>query len=116
VKAVPAISFSTMKDKILSGQKKQTIRPYSEYWMKWRTNDRLIGFWKMRTKACEKLFDSTFSEDPFVISWLDFNDDLMKRDGFKDLLDGNEKWFIPHYGSKLKRIDILKLFTVIRWK
>lgn len=113
---MPAISFSTLRDKIEDGTKKQTIRPYSPYWMKWRKGDRLVGYWKMRTKEREKLFDSSFNENPFFIKWGDFTDELMRIDGFKDLKEANDTWFIPHYGSKEKGIYIMKSFIVIRWK
>lgn len=112
---MPAISFSTLRDKIEDGTKKQTIRPYSLYWMKWSEGDRLVGYWKMRTKQCEKMFDSKFSENPFVVRWGDFTDELMQLDGFKSLKEANDEWFIPHYGSKKKGIFIYKLFIVLRW-
>lgn len=113
---MPGISFSTMKDKICSGEKKQTIRPYSPFWMKWRKGDRLVGYWKMRTKDCEKLFDSTLSENPFVLYWGDFSTDLMQLDGFEGVEDANKRWFIPHYGSKQGGVYIMMLFVVLRWK
>ena len=113
---MPAISFSTLKDKILDGSKKQTIRPYSPHWMKWNKGDRLVGYWKMRTKGCEKLFESKFSENPFVIMWGDFTHELMLLDGFMSLKEANDEWFIPHYGSKKKGIFFWKSFVVIRWK
>ena len=109
---MPAISFSVMKDKLLSGEKLQTIRPLnSDYWMKFRKGDRLVGYWKMRTKECEKLFDSTLSQDPFTIKMGDFNWYLMTWDGFKDLEDGLENWFFPKYGYQ----NWEKEFVVLRW-
>lgn len=118
---MPAISFSTLKDKLLNGEKKQTIRPYSTFWMKWIKGNRLVGYWKMRTKQCEKLFDSYFSEDPFVVKWKDFTDELMQRDGFTSLKQADELWFVPHYGQK-KDVTAFgpvflweKEFVVIRW-
>jgi len=108
---MPAISFSTLKDKILSGEKKQTIRPLmSDYWLRFKKGDRLVGYWKLRTKECEKLFDSVLSEDPFVVDMWDWDDELMKRDGFENLNDALEKWFQPKYGNQTNRD-----FVVIRW-
>ena len=109
---MPVISFSVMKDKLLSGEKKQTIRPLgSGYWMKFKKGDRLVGYWKLRTKECEKLFDSTLHQDPFIIKMGDFNWHLMTWDGFESLEDGLEKWFYPKYGFK----NWEKEFVVLRW-
>lgn len=109
---MPAISFSTLKDKILSGEKKQTIRPFGTgYWLRFRKGDRLVGYWKMRTKQCEKLFESKLIEDPFTCKMMNFNGVLMRLDGFKDLEDGMNNWFIPHYGNN----PHMK-FIIIRWE
>ena len=108
---MPAISFSTLKDKLLSGEKKQTIRPLrSDYWLKFKKGDPVYGYWKMRTDECEKLFESKLSEDPFVIEGWEFTDDLMIRDGFEGIIDGLENWFYPHYGN-----FYLQKFAVLRW-
>lgn len=41
---MPVISFNTTKEKILSGEKKQTIRPKrSDYWLKFKRGDKLVG-------------------------------------------------------------------------
>lgn len=112
---MPAISFSTLKDKILSGEKKQTIRPMNtNYWLRFRKGDRLVGYWKMRTKECEKMFESTFCVNPFMLRWKDFNNHLMVLDGFKDLESANEEWFLPHYGDRFGWWADKK-FVVIRW-
>jgi len=100
-----------LKDKILSGEKKQTIRPYSEYWLKFKKGDRLVGYWKMRTPNNEKLFDSVFSEDPFWLDITEFDDELMKRDGFENLKDGLDNWFGPKYDY-----PVHMPFVVIRWE
>ena len=113
----PAISFSTLKDKILSGKKKQTIRPNNpdtNYWLRFKKGDKLIGFWQMR-QGGEKLFDSEFSEDPFIVKWKDFTHSLMIRDGFRNLTDANENWFLDHYGDESGWLPY-KEFVVIRWK
>lgn len=109
---MPAISFSTLKDKILSGEKKQTIRPFgSGFWMKFEKGSRLVGYWKMRTDECEKLFDSVLSEDPFIIELSDFTDELMILDGFSGVKDALRKWFWPKYPADLA----LMKFVVLRW-
>ncbi len=51
-----AISFSVFKDKILSGEKTQTIRPYSpKRYGQIKKIERLQLYWKQRTKECELL-------------------------------------------------------------
>lgn len=50
---MPAISFSLFKEKLLSGEKCQTIRKPRKKPLK--VGDVLHMFWKMRTKECEKL-------------------------------------------------------------
>jgi len=112
---MPVISFSTLKDKILSGEKRQTIRPKrSDWWLKFKKGDKLIGYWKLRTKERELLFVSELSEDPFVVKWRDFTDELMHMDGFKDLETANKEWFIPKYGKDGEIIPDME-FIVIRW-
>ena len=109
---MPAISFSTLKDKILSGEKKQTIRPYSDYWLKFKKGDRAVGYWKMRTPECEKLFESVFSEDPFITDLSEFDDELMSRDGFSNLREALLDWFWVKYPKNLPFMD----FVVLRWE
>lgn len=109
---MPAISFSTMKNKIISGEKKQTIRPKkSDYWLKWSEGDRLVGYWKQRTCHCEKLFESQFREDPFVVNTKDWTEELAKQDGFESL-PKMMGWFRRQYGDDFLGND----FIVIRWK
>lgn len=69
----------------------------------------------MRTKECEKLFESEFSEDSFELKWKDFCDKLMVLDGFTDVASANEEWFLPHYGDRFGWWPD-KRFVVIRWK
>lgn len=126
---MPAVSFSTMKDKILNGEKKQTIRPKrSDYWLQWEEGDRLIGYWKQRSPGeSEKLFDSELSEDPFVtkiyrdrdkeydkwefIEEINRENKLAIRDGFEGL-NKMHLWFMSKYGEKCLDWD----FVVLRWK
>lgn len=110
---MPAISFSTLKDKLLSGEKTQTIRPArTDYWFRFKKGDRVVGYWKLRTKECTKLFEGVMSEDPFIVYLGDFDDDLMIRDGFESLNDGLENWFLPHYGERPE----FDYFVVLRWE
>ena len=120
VMIMPAVSFSTMKDKILNGEKKQTIRPKrSDYWSRWQKGDRLVGYWKLRSRGeSEKLFDSQFAEDPFVVSSTDFNQELALKDGFRDneyfkAVDHMKSWFVNKYTDEF--IEGMEFF-VLRWK
>ena len=109
---MPAISFSTLKDKLLSGEKKQTIRPLrSDYWLKFKKGDPVYGYWKLRTKECEKLFESELSKDPVVVEGLEFNDELMIKDGFESFGDAYDRWF-----HKYEPGFLFKKFVVLRWE
>ena len=102
-----------MKDKLLNGEKKQTIRPArTDYWLQFKKGDPVYGYWKLRTKECEKLFESKLIENPFIIAPCDFSEELMIRDGFMSLSDGLENWFIPHYGELPK----FGYYVVLRWE
>jgi len=115
VRKMPAISFSTLKAKLLSGEKTQTIRPKrSDFWLRFRKGDVLHCWWKLRSGKREKLFDAIITE-VFVVKWSDFTDELMIRDGFESLREANRKWFIPHYGENGNVVSD-KEFVVIRWK
>jgi predicted transcriptional regulator len=57
---MPLIGFTVFKDKILSGEKTQTIR-------KLRKNPIIVGdhlylYWHLRQKDCEKLGEATCTE------------------------------------------------------
>ena len=102
-----------MKDKLLSGEKKQTIRPLrTSYWLKFKKDDPVYGYWKMRTKECIKLFESKLSENPFICYIGDFDDGLMIRDGFDSLQDAMANWFLPHYGERPE----FDYYVVLRWE
>lgn len=108
---MPAISFSTLFNKLINKEKKQTIRPrFSDYWLRFKKGDRLVGYWKLRTPECKKLFDSELSEDPFVVDLSDFDDELMVRDGFSSLKEAMRHWFLPKYPN-LATME----FVVLRW-
>lgn len=50
---MPIIGFTVFKDKLLNGQKCQTVRRPRKRPL--RVGDRLIAYWRLRTKECEKL-------------------------------------------------------------
>jgi len=124
-----AISFSEFKDKLLSGEKTQTIRPYTKHrYNQIKNAKKLQMYWKQRTKESEKLFDAEL-EDIFLIKFFHVVTDililypkgvtltdreietLVRRDGFaskKELI----KWFYRKYGNRLFR----NYFMVIRFR
>ena len=56
-----AISFSVMKDKLLSGEKTHTIRKLNINRLHQMAKlKKLQIYWKLRTKETEKLFDAEF--------------------------------------------------------
>lgn len=111
---MPAVSFHTMKDQILDGRKKQTIRPKSDEWLKWKEGDWLSGWWYQRSpdeEKRERLFESEFSEAPYVITPDEWTEKLARKDGFDDL-EGMRSWFKDTHGEDYRD----KKFVVIRWR
>ena len=49
-KKMPALSFKVFKEKLLSGEKRQTIRPIRK--RSFKVGDKLVLYWKQRTKKC----------------------------------------------------------------
>ena len=71
-----AIGFTVFKEKILSGEKTQTIRPYSEKrWLSILRNKKLQLYWKLRTKNTEFLKE-VVAVELFKIMFLEDWDDL----------------------------------------
>ena len=131
-----AISFTVFKEKIISGEKKQTIRPYSKKrWNSLLKNRKLQLYWKLRTKEAEFLkevelkelfkiafrtyFDDLGHECVTILkeengTWRELDsggqEDLALRDGFDGLWDLME-WFYKKYGEDMYKRD----FMVIRW-
>ena len=131
-----AIGFTVFKDKILTGEKTQTIRPYSERrWKSILKNRKLQLYWKLRTKECEFLKEVNLKEMfkiRFEIKWLKLYtlgyytvfkedgtwremeeeemEDLARRDGFESF-KALVEWFREKYGVGIFMQD----FMVIRW-
>ena len=59
------LGFTIMKDKILSGEKRQTIRKMRQYPVK--ISEILHLYWKLRTKVCEKLGEGVCNETFMVL-------------------------------------------------
>jgi len=92
---VYVIGFTVLKDKILSGKKRQTIRLVRKRRPP-RVGETLRLYWRLRTKECELLKETVCSES-FVKRWGDTRDDLelARLDGFNGLDDFRE-WFTDH--------------------
>ena len=120
------VNFTVFIDKILSGEKRQTIRRASPKWQNVLVGDRLTLYTGLRTKQCRKLGEAVVeSITPIMIDTEcdnvavetplgDFNldlpalNDLVARDGF-DSNDEFFKFFCLNY-----KVGRFKMF-VIRW-
>lgn len=128
------LSFSVFKDKIESGDKKNTIREYNEkrygmfqrakayqlYWHNPRNGGKLI---KERPPSGDPIIVFFDRSDGHIFLWgrnvieqeklynycCDVNT-LAQWEGFKDFKEMCE-WFYKHYGESL----FGKLFMVLRW-
>ena len=122
------ISFSIFKDKIESGEKDQTIRPYSPIRYKQLKSAKIYHLWWHNPRNHgTPIFEVLPLEPPFLIS---FNKSLYypnidrigrskehidltafaRRDGFassQEMFD----WLEENYGNELYR----KRFIVVRW-
>lgn len=128
----PLLSFTVFKEKILSGEKIQTIRKMRKYPIK--EGDKLYLYWHCRQKDCEKLGESVCVDEQRInMSIIDQNElcvlldqkcfgcgwrrltfkELWKLaidDGF-DSIDDMKNWFKKTH-SNLDGEE----FQVIRWK
>lgn len=120
------VNFSVFIDKILSGEKRQTIRRASPKWENVKAGDMLTLYTGLRTKQCRKLGEAVVeSITPIVL--LPTEEDCETRtalwsirpcaydlksmifaDGFESV-DDFWKFFVEHYGSQ--PIEMV----VIRW-
>jgi len=132
------LGFTMFCDKILSGQKRQTIRKLRKRPI--MPGDHLHLYWKPRTKQCEKLGEAISRGRLFFItiqrlgdsiridrylrpvksdysSFVTLTDrqmrDLAKRDGFKNVFLLVETLSMLHSNAIL---DGNTFFQIIRWK
>ena len=133
-----AISFSVegFVEKIRSGAKSQTIRPFNQKrYEQIERIKKLQLYWKQRTKECFKIADAELTEI-FKIKFVSYFDywgdmvivvhkwddgwreisakeliELSFRDGFVTVWDFLH-WFENQYREKLLKME----FMVIRWK
>lgn len=101
---MPAISFSVLKDKLLSGEKCQTVRKPRKRPLK--VGDVLKVYWKQRTKECEFLGVTKIVK--IVRKRIDdFTEDDATKDGFEPTCEGlyleltalnnMHRWFLQKY-------------------
>jgi hypothetical protein len=129
---MPGLNFTKFTDKILSGEKRQTIRQPRKHPIK--IGDRLYLYTHQRTKACKKLGEAVCSEVvPIKIVicfvhveiWLKLSEfpwverlsgkeinDIAKTDGFNSSMKMID-WFLKT--CKLKPGDN-KDFNIIKWR
>lgn len=105
---MPLIGFTVMKEEILSGEKRQTIRKPWKRQIK--VGDKLYLYWHLRQKDCE-LLKVTKCVFTARVRWSLIRDHkgIARLDGFKDSAEMRE-WFEKKY--KPKPDD---LFDIIRW-
>lgn len=92
------IGFKVFKDKILSGEKRQTIRVAKPYYTRLKPGDPLHLYWKPRTKEMELLHEVPLKRSRLIF-WQDFTEELALKDGFSSLVHMQD-WFIKTYGEK----------------
>lgn len=132
---MPALNFTVFTDKILSGEKSQTIRPQRKIPIK--HGDKLYLYTGMRRKGCKKLGEAVCSKViPVTLMLIDLFKDkteielfifhrrsshsfiykmanqLALDDGFDGVKEFNN-FFISTY--KMKLGDRLK-FDIIKWR
>ena len=130
-----AISFSVFKEKILSGEKTQTTRPWNQKrYEQLKRKGALQLYWKQRTKECELLMrvglwelfviKFTYRKEHFAFYKIEDGrlvfdryatpeeaDEIVHRDGFNTHRE-MVRWFFERYGPKINDMP----FMVVRWK
>lgn len=133
------VNFSVFIDKILSGEKRQTIRRSSPKWENVKAGEKLTLYTGLRTKECRKLGEAVVesitpitidTDDSFVeihtplgdfkLSYLDL-EDLAGRDGFDDVRDfftffWNMYFWSAHCRKRPQFAETKIEMVVIRWK
>lgn len=121
------VNFTVFIDKILSGEKRQTIRRASPKWQNVKVGDKLTLYTGLRAKKCRKLGEAVVeSITPITLQsvddWIEAHtplgdfmlyysdlEDLSSRDGF----DGVRDFFLFFYNTYIEReLEMV----VIRWK
>lgn len=118
------VNFTVFIDKILSGEKRQTIRKAGGKWENVKAGDKLTLYTGLRTKECRKLGEAEVESIEDIEIEIDFFGssvyrcsidatedearEIAKADGFDCLKDFFD-FFLHHYGQN---------FTgkIIKWK
>lgn len=123
------VNFTVFIDKILSGEKRQTIRRASPKWANVKAGDKLTLYTGLRTKQCRKLGEAVvesigkvvfyragliavvtlYGENWLTEFWLteDEVDELVRRDGFGDVHDF-WKFFDAHYPERPIGMNVIR--------
>lgn len=118
------VNFSVFIDKILSGEKRQTIRRAGPKWANVKAGDKLTLYTGLRTKQCRKLGEAVVESVGNMVFyragliaiithygeiWLteDQVDELIRRDGFDDVYDF-WKFFDAHYPERPIRMKVIR--------
>lgn len=105
-----SINFTVFKEKILSGEKCQTIRVDKEYYRRLMPGVTLHLYWKMRTKECELLWKVKM--DHYVpITFAEFTEEIAIADGFNSLAE-MYAFFLKTYGKKAET----QPYLLIKWE
>ena len=118
------VNFDVFIDKILSGEKRQTIRKTKEKWENVKVGDKLTLYTGLHTKDCCKLGEAEVESIENIDIYIGFigsdvwlngdniNEDvcekLARADGFNGVRDFLE-FFHDHYGVYFKG-------KIIKWK
>lgn len=117
------VNFTVFIDKILSGDKRQTIRRASSKWANVKAGDKLTLYTGLRTKQCRKLGEAVVeSITPIKLDFgyitihkpkWDFTldsclvRDFVKADGF-DSVEDFWDFFKEHYGWEAVEMVVIK--------
>ena len=118
------VNFSVFIDKILLGEKRQTIRRASPKWKNVKAGDKLTLYTGLRTKQCRKLGEAVVESVGKVAFyqagligaitrdgefWLtsDKVEELVRRDGFGDVYDF-WKFFDAHYPERPIEMNVIR--------
>lgn len=118
------VNFTVFIEKILSGEKRQTIRRASPKWENVKVGDKLTLYTGLRTKQCRKLGEAVVESVGKVAFyqagligaitrdgefWLteDEVDELVMRDGFDDVYDFWQ-FFDAHYPERPIEMKVIR--------
>jgi len=115
---VVVIRFSVFEDKVRSGEKKQTIRPFEDY-RHLKVGNKVHCYSTEKREGVKRpvlkelLYVGVCTEIIAPILYKDFmlDDQIAKLDGFKDAEDMRQ-WFLKQYPD----LNLYKIFRIIRWR